>query len=75
MFEHIKACLNEYDAVVHGEHIKQGYLNEAELDVLEYFDFNIAKALMKEKNIDAEKVAKFILVTKGLYGDIKVNVK
>lgn len=73
MFKYIKACLNEYETVMNGANAKQGWLNDDEEDVVEYFDFHIAKALMKEPDVNAEKIAKFILVAKGLSGDIKVK--
>lgn len=76
MFEHfkyIKKCLNDYEAVMNGENAKQGWLNEEEEDIVEYFNFHLAKSLMKEPYVNAEKIAKFILVAKGLSGDIKVK--
>ena len=72
-FEGIKKCLNDYETVMNGENAKQGWLNEEEEDFVEYLDFHLAKALMKEPYVNAEKIAKFILVAKGLSGDIKVK--
>lgn len=72
-FEYIKECLNKYETVINGENAKQGYLNEEEEDVIEYINFELAKALIKEPYVNAEKIAKFILVAKGLSGDIKVR--
>lgn len=76
MFKHfyyIKECLNEYEDVMNGENAQQGCLNKEEEDIVEYIEFNIAKALMKEPHVNAEKIAKFILVAKGLSGEIKVK--
>ena len=72
-FKYIKKCLNDYETVMNGENAKQGWLNEEEEDIVNYLDFNVAKALIKDDYINAEKVAKFILVAKGLSGDIKVK--
>lgn len=72
-FEGIKKCLNDYETVMNGENAKQGWLNEEEEDIVQYIDFNIAKALMKDTFVNAEKIAKFILVAKGLSGDIRVK--
>lgn len=72
-FKYIRRCLKEYETVMNGENAKQGWLNDEEEDVIEYFDFHLAKALMKEPYVNAEKIAKFILVAKGLSGDIKVK--
>lgn len=71
MFENIKKCLDEFSSVLSGEDAILGQLNEQEKDIIEYFDFNLAKALIKEDYINAEKVAKFILVAKGLSGEIR----
>ena len=72
-FKYIKECLKNYETVMNGENAKQGWLNEEEEDIVEYMDFHLAKALMKEPHVNAEKIAKFILVAKGLSGDIKVK--
>lgn len=72
-FKYVKECLKNYETVMSGENAKQGWLNEEEEDVVQYFDFHLAKALMKEPYVNAEKIAKFILVAKGLSGDIKVK--
>jgi hypothetical protein len=72
-FKYIKECLKNYETVMSGENAKQGWLNEEEEDIVEYFNFHLAKALMKEPYVNAEKIAKFILVAKGLSGDIKVK--
>ena len=50
-------------------------LSEEEADLWEYFDMYLAKALMKDKFVKAEKVAKIILATKGLSSEIKVKVE
>lgn len=50
-------------------------LSEDEEDLWEYFDMYLAKALMKDKFVKAEKVAKIILATKGLSSEIKVKVE
>lgn len=73
MFEYIRKCLDEYEAALTGENAKQGWLNEKEEDTVQYVDFHLAKALMKDNHINAEKVAKFVLVAKGLSGDIKIK--
>lgn len=73
MFKYITKCLNDFTSVVNGENAKQGWLNDEEADIVDYFDFHLAKALMKEDQINAEKIAKFILVAKGLSGDIRVK--
>ena len=72
-FEGIKKCLNDYETVMNGENAKQGWLNDEEEDIVEYFDFHLAKALMKDSYVNAEKIAKFILAAKGLSGDIRVK--
>lgn len=72
-FEGIKKCLNEYETVMNGENAQQGWLNEDEEDIVQYIDFHIAKELMKNTFVNAEKIAKFILVAKGLSGDIRVK--
>ena len=73
MLEQIKKCLNEYECALTGENARQGWLNEKEEDIVQYIEFYLAKALLQESYINAEKIAKFILVAKGLSGDIKVK--
>ena len=72
-FKYIKECLSNYETIMNGENARQGWLNEDEEDVVQYIDFHLAKALMKEPYVNAEKIAKFILVAKGLSGDVKVK--
>ena len=71
MFKNITKCLNDFTSVINGENAKQGFFNEEEEDIVDYFDFHLAKALIKDSYINAEKVAKFILVAKGLSSEIK----
>ena len=74
MFENITKCLNKYESALTGENAKQGFLNEEEDDIVQYIEFYLAKALLQESFINAEKIAKFILVAKGLSGDIKIKM-
>ena len=73
MFENVIKCLNEFNSVINGENAKQGWFNENEEDIINYFDLHLAKALMKERYINAEKVAKFILVAKGLSNEVTIR--
>ena len=73
MFDNIIKCLDEFNSVINGENAKKGFFNEKEEDIINYFDLHLAKALMKDRYVNAEKVAKFILVAKGLSGDIKIK--
>lgn len=73
MFEHITKCLDQFSNVLNGENAASGLLNAEERDFLDYFDFYLAKALINEQYVNAEKVAKYILVAKGLSGDIKIK--
>jgi hypothetical protein len=73
MFRYIKEYINQYEFVMNGENAQQGHLNIEEEEVVTYVEWHIAKALLAEPYINAEKVAKFILVAKGLSGDIKVK--
>lgn len=50
-------------------------LTEEEKDVMNYFELYFAKMLMQNRFINSEKVAKIILATKGLSGEISVKIK
>lgn len=73
MFKNIIGCLDEFTKTINGENAKNGWFNEEEEDIVDYFELHLAKALMKERYIDAEKVAKFILVAKGLSNEVKIK--
>ena len=80
MFENIKKCLTEY------ENISSNFRNwtygndeppEDDLDIMNYFTLNFAKAIMKDLEYDnnAEKVAKIIMAAKGLSNEVKIKVE
>ncbi len=74
MFENIKECLNEFEEVLHkGD---SGHrLNEQEEDVIINFSLNLAKALIQDKYVDSEKVAKIILAAAGLSNEVIVKIE
>ena len=74
-FKNIKKCLNDFENVLNGENVARGYLNEEEQNIADSFEFNLAQALIKDRNIDEEKVAKFIFVIKNLPNQIKVRIE
>ena len=69
----IVKCLEEYANIGKKEQ-ECGMLTQEECDVLDYFELNLAKALMQDFPFKAENVAKIILAAKGL-SDITVKVK
>ena len=69
----IVRCLEEYANIGKKEQ-ECGILTQEECDALDYFELNLAKALMQDFPWEAEKVAKIILAAKGL-SDITVKVK
>lgn len=53
MFKDIKNCLNEFETTFQNVNKKFG-CNSDEADILEYFDLNLAKAIMKNTYIDSD---------------------
>ena len=51
------------------------FTTQDEEDILIYFNMHLAKALMQDEYIGAEKVAKIILASKDLSNEIIVKVQ
>lgn len=64
-FNNVTKCLDQFSSVANSENAMTGDFNEEEMDILEYFELHLAEALMKERFIDAAKLAKIILAAKG----------
>lgn len=70
MFDNIKNILNKFEKALND--LKIGFNDDDEgvrgfknaEDTIDYFDLYIAEALMKDRYINAKKVAKIILATK-----------
>ena len=76
MFEGIRKCLDDF------ENTLNKYQNEPypiptdeEERILLYFNLHLAEELMKEGYVGSDKVAKIIMVTKGLRDEVKVKVE
>ena len=67
--------MNFIENVINGTNIYMGLLNDDEKYILDYFEFNLARALIEDKYIDDEKVAKFIFTIKNLSNEIKIKVE
>ena len=74
-FTNIRQCLSDFENVINGTNVYMGLLNDEEKYILDYFEFNLARALIEDKYIDDEKVAKFIFTIKNLPNEIKVKVE
>lgn len=74
-FEGVKKCLCDFENIAHGENAKKGFLDSKEQDIVDYFEFHLARALIEDRVIDDEKVAKFILTIKNLSNDIKIKIE
>ena len=78
MFNNIKQCLREYEETY--KKFSNCLLDsptEKERDILEYFELNLAKAIMSDftySNADV-KIAKIILALKDISNEIKVKVE
>lgn len=70
MFDNIKNILNKFEKALND--LKIGFNDDDEgvcgyknaEDIIDYFDLYIAEALMKDRYINAKKVAKIILAAK-----------
>lgn len=76
MFENIKKVLDEFEKT-YNDCDKKGFykVTKDEEDILCYLDVNLAKALMQDKYIRDESIAKIIFATKELSNEIKVKVE
>lgn len=64
MFEKIKNCLDEFERII--KEVEKTYeCTEEEGYILDYFELNLAKALMQNGHIDSRKVADVIIAIKG----------
>lgn len=75
MFDNIRKCLVDFESVINGKNAAMGFLNDDEKYILDYFEFNLAQALIKDRDIEDEKVAKFIFTIKNLSNEIKIKVE
>lgn len=73
MFENIRKCLDEFEETINKANVNWNSITKEDEDILNYFNLNLAKALMKDW--ESEKIAKIILAAKGLSNDIKVKVE
>ena len=74
-FKNIKKCLNDFESAVDGRNARMGFFNDDEQHIVNYFEFDLAQALIKDREVDDEKVAKFIFAIKNLSNEIKVKVE
>lgn len=74
-FRNIKKCLSDYESAAYGKNARMGFLNDDEQHIVNYFEFDLAQALIKDRDVDDEKVAKFIFAIKNLSNEIKVKVE
>ena len=74
-FENVKKCLSDFENVMHGENAQRGFLDNEEQDIVDHFEFHLAQALIKDRIIDDEKVAKFIFAIKNLSNEIKIKIE
>ena len=74
MFDNIKKVLDEYEEILNNFD-DNGTLTKEEEDTLVYLNVNLAKALMQNRWLDDEVVAKIVLATRGLSNEIVVKVQ
>lgn len=78
MFKNIKQCLHEYEEILNKlNYCNEESITEKERDILEYFELNLAKAIMSDFNYSNAdvKIAKIILALKDISNEIKVKVE
>ena len=75
MFDNIRRCLDDFKNVVNSKNAARGFLNDDEQYIVDCFEFNLAQALVKDKYVDDEKVAKFIFTIKNLSNEIKIKIE
>lgn len=74
MFEKVKECLDEFENAL--QKLNEGIdYNEDDIEVIEYFNLNLAKLLMQDRYIESEQVAKIIFAAKYLSNEVIVKVE
>lgn len=74
MFENTRKVLDEFENTYNT--LRKNFSpTQDEEDILMYFNMHLAKALMKDKYIGSESVAKIILAEKELSNKITVKVQ
>ena len=78
MFDNIKQCLHEYEESLNNFYnCRIDSPTEKERDIIEYFELNLAKAIISDftyNNADV-KIAKIILALKDISNEIKVKIE
>ena len=62
VFENIRKCLDEFEETINKANTGLDSITKEDEDILNYFNLNLAKALMKDW--ESEKIAKIILAAK-----------
>jgi hypothetical protein len=75
MFNNTRKVLDEFEEVYKHACLDVCELTKDEEDILTYFNMHLAKALMQDKDVGAESVAKIILAAKNLSSEITVKVE
>lgn len=75
MFDNIRKCLADFENVINGKNAMRGFFDDEELKIIDYFEFNLVQALIKDRDVDDEKVAKFIFAIKNLSNEIKIKIE
>ena len=75
VFRNIKKCLSDYENAACGKNAAMGFLNDDEQYIVDCFEFHLAQALIKDRDVDDEKVAKFIFAIKNLSNEIKIKIE
>lgn len=73
MFEKIKECLDQFENTL--QKVNKLDYNDDDIEVLEYFNLNLAKLLMQNRYIDSEKVAKIIFAIEELSDEVVIKVE
>lgn len=73
MFENIKECLDQFENTL--QKVNKLDYNDDDIEVLEYFNLNLAKLLMQNRYIDSEKVAKIIFAIEELSDEVVIKVE
>ncbi len=76
MFKNIISVLNEFEETLTRLNKECPYpLPEEDENILNYFELSLSTALMQNRCIDSEKLAKIILASKGLSNEIKIKIE
>lgn len=72
MFDEIRECIDKYEEIFDKPY---HLLTDEEIDIVEFLEVYLAKAIMKDFKGRSESIAKIILAYLGVSNEIKIKIE